>query len=142
MATTVQSYACRLKGIDHETTITAKSAGKAKAAYRSQLLDVFDRVEFRDIRVRSLGGPVTSDEFRRNAEYRGVPFAKVGMRVRVGEAMGTIIGHDSSANWRVLFDEDTRYQGGTLSCHPRWEITYYGNGGEVLADFRVLGAKP
>jgi predicted short-subunit dehydrogenase-like oxidoreductase (DUF2520 family) len=38
--------------------------------------------------------------------------------VKVGESIGTIVGHNSSANFDVLFDYGGKYGGLTLSVHP------------------------
>jgi hypothetical protein len=37
--------------------------------------------------------------------------------VRCGE-LGTIVGHNDSANFDVAFYLDTRYRGRTCNCHP------------------------
>ena len=127
----LQAFACRCKGDPHETTINTTSAGKAKSEYFTRLLDCSPDYKFTDIRIRRLGSPVSSDGFRRNAIYRGIPFAYVGMRVKVGEDSGRIVGHNSSANLNVLFD-DGRHKGLVLNCHPNWMMTYFdADGGEI-----------
>jgi hypothetical protein len=92
-------------------------------------------IRFIDIRVRVLGSPVTTDDIKSVAEHRGVPFATAGMRVLVGQSSGRIVGGNSSMNFDVLFD-DGPYKGERLNCHPRWEMAYFDDDGNVLADFR------
>lgn len=133
LVTPLRAFACRVRGCDHETVINSTSIGRAKREFLINL-DI-DGIEFTDIRVRRLGAPVTTDDLRRIAEYRGVPFARAGMLVQVGGDRGRIIGHNSSANFDVLFEEG-RWAGQVLSCHPLSEIVYLNDVGEVLADFR------
>lgn len=128
---TVRSYACRVKDHSHEETVHATTASKARYAYFLDIRDCLPDLKIMDIRVRSLGGPVTTDRFARCAAYRGVPFARVGMRVEVGGKPGMIVGHNSSANFNVLFDgEDV-----PLNCHPNWMIAYFDEEGREIARF-------
>jgi hypothetical protein len=130
----VSAYACRLRGSEHETVINSTSPGRAK---REFLLDLdMGGVEYTDIRVRRVGGPVTTDGIKRVAEHRGVPFAKAGMRVIVSGEPGRIVGHNSSGNFDVLFDEGSKWAGNVINSHPNWEIVYLDDDGTVLADFR------
>ena len=63
--------------------------------------------------------PETSERFRANAAYRGMPHIQCGQRVKVGEAHGVIVGHNESANFDVLFDPDSpRYANLRLNVHP------------------------
>lgn len=53
------------------------------------------------------------------ARRRGVPDARCGQRVLVGKSRGVIIGHNSSLNFDVLFDDDDpKFAGLTLNVHP------------------------
>jgi hypothetical protein len=100
-------------------TVNARSAAKAKAAYLLDLQDAWPNYKFTDLRVRKVGRPHTSEGFRRNAAYRGMPQLECGQRVIVGDGRGVIVGHNSSANFDVLFDDDSRkYAGMTLNVHP------------------------
>ena len=66
------------------------------------------------------GGPQTSERFRADAAYRGMPDIQCGQRVKVGEAHGVIVGHNESANFDVLFDPDSpRYANLRLNINPR-----------------------
>lgn len=123
----VQSYACSVDGFEHTTVVTARSRGQAKSLFWRNNIDCMPDLPYTAIRCRSMGSPVTSDAFRRNAQYRRIPFARVGMRIKVGSKMGTIIDNNSSANLDVLFDD-----GQVLNCHPHHMITYY-EGNRVLA---------
>lgn len=129
----VRAFACRLRGEEHETTVYAYTPGKAKRMFLDTIRDCCPDLPYTDIRVRCLGGFVTTDHFRRTAANRGVPFARIGMRVRVGDASGVIVGNNASANFDVLFDEDSRYKGETLNCHPQSEITYFDDEGSEIA---------
>jgi len=104
---------------DFRRVINARTAAKAKADYLLDLKDAGYGYTFTDLRVRKIGQPRTSDEFRRNAAYRGMPDLECGQRVIVGEGRGVIVGHNSSANFDVLFDDDCKkYAGMTLNVHP------------------------
>lgn len=100
--------------------INARSAGKAKASYHADVNESWD-VPFIKIRCRKIGKPHTSEQFRHNARYRGMPDIECGQRVTVGRARGVIVGHNSAANFDVLFDDDsTEYAGLTLNVHPQY----------------------
>lgn len=103
------------------TVINSTTASKAKVEYWRDVTDSWPDVPFIDVRVRKVGGPHTSEQFVRNAHYRGMPEVKCGQRVRVkssaGDSLGYIVGHNSSANFNVLFDEG-RLAGGTYNVHP------------------------
>lgn len=48
-----------------------------------------------------------------------MPEVRCGQRVKCGESYGFIVGHNSSANFDVLFDDDSRYPGQRLNVHPQ-----------------------
>jgi hypothetical protein len=127
----MQTFECRLKGNDHGTRIVARTSGKAKSQYLSFIRDPCPDAKYQDIRCRSLGAPQSSDDFKRVARSRGVPFAKVGMRVTVNGRPGAIVGHNESGNFDVLFDGVDF----PMNCHPNWMMTYYAEDGSVLAEF-------
>lgn len=103
--------------------INHRTRGKAKAAYYSELQDCWPDIPFTALRARKIGQPQSSAQFIRNAEYRRLPEMRCGQRVTVGKARGVIVGHNSSANFDVLFDDDSpRYPGEVLNVHPS-EIT-------------------
>ena len=118
---------------DWAQNVVASSAGKAKRQLQIALGDL--DIDYCDIRCRVQPDFVTDDEFKRTAEYRGVCFAKIGMRVEVGNKTGVIVGKNSSANFNVLFDGDTH----PLNCHPNWMIKYFDESGAVLADYTKQG---
>lgn len=112
------AFECRHKDDEWRgSIINSISAGQAKSDYWRDVLDVWPDVKFTDIRVRKLGPAHTSDAFVRNARYRGMPDVKCGQRVRVGDSEGWIVGHNSSANFDVLFDTG-RLKGGPFNVHP------------------------
>ena len=127
----LRSYACRIRGSDHETTVHARSPGAAKWTFLFHL----DGFEFTDVRVRVLGPPVTTDRIERNAKRRGVPFVRAGMRVRVGDEWGVIVNSNSSANWDVLFDKSSRFSERVMNCHPHSQIAYFDESGELIKEF-------
>ena len=102
-----------------ERVINARSRGKAKVEYYRSLTESWPDFPYIDIRCRKIGDPHTSSAFTRNAQYRGMPGVKCGQRVAVGEGRGVIVGHNYSANFNVLFDDDSPlYPGQTLNVHP------------------------
>lgn len=109
-------------GCEHKSTVYAHTRGKAKYSYYLNALDWYPNVEFTWLRCRKLGpiGPQnTSEDFIRCATYRGMPDVRCGQKVKVGKGLGVIVGHNSSANFNVLFDEDSpEYAGLKLSVHP------------------------
>lgn len=130
----IQAFECRIRGWDSGTVLNRESAGQAKADYFRNIAREVG-AKYTDIRIRRLGGPVTTDGIVRTAKYRGVPFARAGMRVKVENDYGRIVSHNDSANWDVLF-ETGRWAGETLNCHPNWMMTYYDDDGTVLAEFK------
>jgi hypothetical protein len=116
----VFAFEVSVNGTDWTRVINARSAGKAKYEYFLDVRDVWPNVSITAMRARKVGGPRTSEAFQRNARYRGVPDARCGQRVKVGDCCGVIVGHNSSANFDVLFDDDApRYAGLKLNVHPR-----------------------
>lgn len=112
---TLFAFKVSLAGSPHATTINAPSSTKARAA----LFHILDGSHpYTALRARKIGPAHTSKEFRRTAEYRGMPDLKCGQRVQVGDAAGVVVGHNSSANFDVLFEQGTRFAGLTLNVHP------------------------
>jgi hypothetical protein len=120
----VFSFACSVAGTDWgEEIVNARTRGRAKREYHLSVIDAWPDVPFTAVRARKIGAPHTTADFIRNAQYRGLPNVRCGQRVKVGDARGVIVGHNSSANFDVLFDDDSpRYAGQTLNCHPN-EVT-------------------
>jgi hypothetical protein len=119
MDSQVFAFRVWVDGYDHSSIVNHLSSGKAKAEYYRDLRDVRPDIPFTAIRAKKLGAPVSSTSFVRNAQYRGMPQLQCGDRVKVGDAQGVIVGHSSSANFNVLFDQDSRYQGQVLNVHPQ-----------------------
>jgi len=76
--------------------------------------------------------PQSSRTFAEMRIRRGIPFAYLGMTVKISGRRGIIVGVNASDNLDVLFDGDTE----PSNCHPTWNITYYDDVGNLLADFR------
>ena len=121
MINQVFAFSVNVKGRNWDSVINHRTAGKAKAEYLRSVQDSWPDVQFTDITCHKIGErPETNESFIRTAEYRGLPTLRCGSHVVVGTATGVIIGHDSSANFRVLFDDDSpQYQGLILSVHPQ-----------------------
>lgn len=118
--TQVFAFACRMSWAPQwgETIYNTTSAGKAKAQHFRHVSEPWPDSKFTDVRCRKVGGPQSSERFIANAKYRGMPDVRCGQRVRVGDAgEGVIVGHNSSANFDVLFDTG-KYAGQPLNCHP------------------------
>ena len=113
------AFECFPKGREEwKTVINARSRGKAKSQYYRSVTESWE-IDYRDIRSRKIGNPTTSESFIHNAKYRGMPDVRCGQPVKVLENKGIIVGHNASANFNVLFDDDSpHYAGLTLNVHP------------------------
>lgn len=129
----LHAYECRLRGENEGQVIHERSRNRAKGEYLLRIRDVCPDAKYTDIRVRCIGSPKTSERFLKTARYRGVPFARIGMRVSVGGEYGVLVGTNSAANFDVLFDEKSRYKGMVLNCHPWHEMTFYREDGTEIA---------
>lgn len=118
MSEKIYSFEVSVKGRDWTQIVNAKTPGKAKREYHRSVTESWPSIPFTAMRCRKIGEPHTSDQFKRNAQYRGMPDLECGQRVKVGISHGTVVGHDASANIVVLFDEDSKYKGSKLSVHP------------------------
>ncbi len=115
----VFAFECNVQGQEWASVINARTAGEAKAHYWRRVHDAWQDVAFTDVRVRKLGAAQTSEDFQRVADSRGVAF-RCGDRVKCGNAYGTIVGHNASANFDVLFDDDAPVpmRNQRLNVHP------------------------
>jgi hypothetical protein len=140
----VYSFACTMTWWEHESIIIARTRAKAKREYLLHVQDVGfykagdpDRkAKYVDVRCRKVGtiggrpdlvtvDPAENAQFYRNARYRNLPeWVRIGTRVKVSGEAGVIVGHNADANLNVLFDEDTKYPGLTLNCHPHYQVEY------------------
>lgn len=117
MAIAVMAFECWINRSPHRTVVNATSLGKAKSQFQRDCLYDLD-VPFTAIRARQLSNSAaTSSEFRRVAEYRGLPGVRCGDAVTIDNDRGVIVGHNSSANFDVLF-QTGRYAGQVLNVHP------------------------
>lgn len=91
-----------VKGTDWTKIVNARTSGQAKRDYHLDVRDAWPDVPYTAMRCRKIGAPHTSERFKHNARYRGMPDVKCGQRVKVGEARGVIVGHNDSANASVL----------------------------------------
>jgi hypothetical protein len=130
----VAPFEVSIQGTDWHRIVWAQSAGKAKAIYWRDVRESWPDIPFTAARVRKCGESQSLD-LHRVAVYREVPFARNGMVVKVGGWYGKIVGPNSSANFDILF-VDGPHRGNVLNCHPNWDITYFGELGEVIAEFR------
>ncbi len=132
----IRAFECNVKGQEWPQVIHSFSRGKAKSLYFLDVHDAWPDVPYTDIRCRCVGKPVTSKGFMRNAEYRGIPLARIGMKVEFtdGSGQGFIVGYNNSANLDVLFATG-KFQGQTLNCHPNHMIRYLDSEGKILYAF-------
>ena len=119
----VHAFAVGIVGRGGTDVVHHRTAGRAKAAFWRDLHDVLPDLRFVDVTVRKLPAVVTSPAFARTATYRGMPGLQCGQRVEVRAreviARGAIVGHNSSANFDVLFDDDSpAFAGLVLNVHP------------------------
>lgn len=122
----LRSYKCSLDG-KHWTKFNARTRGQAKIAFYHYLDGDYDYMR---MLCRVDGDIYTSDEFKRNAEYRNTPLAYCGMVVSCNGRRGVIVGHNYSANLDLAFDD-----GGYGSAHPNWKMDYFGKNGELVYQF-------
>lgn len=133
----VRSFELSVKGTSWKRTICALTRGRARYIYWSDLRETWPDIEFKHISCRSLVAlPITPDQFLKTASCRGVPFARIGMRVEVEGEPGVIVGSNSSANFDVLFT-DGRLKGQELNCHPNWMFKYFDVEGNLIAEFKA-----
>jgi hypothetical protein len=129
----LRAFECGVKGTDWTRIVHALSRGKAKYEYWHDVTEPWPDIPFTAITCRVLGPPQTDAGFIKTATYRGVPLARIGMRVEVDGEPGVIVGKNSSANFDVLFDG--KHKGGALNCHPNWMMKYFDADGKVIYDF-------
>jgi len=114
----VFAFECSVRGSSGSTIINAASRSKARYRYLLDVSDCLPDITFADIQVRKVGGPHTSEAFLRNAVYRGMPGMRCGTRVTVNGRPGTVVGHNESANFEVLFGDGCDWAGAVLNVHP------------------------
>lgn len=140
--TAVRAFACRVPNApwgDHERQVLALTAGKAKLDYWHHVSEAWPDIPYTAVRVRVCKSSIVqTDSFRRTAAYRGVTFARLGMKVQVGDEKsgiwnGVLVGNNSSANFEVLFF-DGKFAGQTLNCHPNWLMRYFADDGTLIHD--------
>lgn len=101
-------------GVSTYNTLTASAA---KAAHFRALREIFPNIAFTDLRVRLAGPAHSSEDFIRCAIKRGLPDLRCGDTVLSAGARGLVVGHNSSANFDVLFIEGP-HANLTLNVHP------------------------
>lgn len=129
MKSKLRAFDVGVKGTDWHTVIHHQTAGKAKYRYLLHVQDAWDGVSFKNLTCRAVG-PCESLSVRRVAISRGLPFARIGMRIICDGHYGRIVGANDSSNFEVLFDD-----GHCGNCHPHWKMTYLTEDGEVLGEF-------
>jgi hypothetical protein len=70
------------------------------------------------------------DKFIRVKEYRNVDFAELGMKIKVRDKIGKIVGATDSCNFFVDFGD-----GRKMNCHPHFETTYFDSNDNVIRTF-------
>lgn len=128
----ISAYHCYVDEHEHSdfpTIINSYSRDKAKNIFYNMVRDVYDNVRFIDCRAKFIGPAHTSSAFLRNANYRGMPDIRCGNRVKTVNGMGYVVGHNSSANFNILF-ESGDLAGGTYNVHPS-EVLFYEHTPEI-----------
>lgn len=115
----VFAFECSVTGTDWKTLINARTPGKAKYQHWLSVKECYPDIPITAMRARKLGKAENTEGFKRTAVYRGLPNVGCGDRVRVGNATGVIVGSNGSANFDILFDDDSpTYAGMRLNVHP------------------------
>ncbi len=129
-------FLCWLAGATWgESLQYAFSAGKARSNYWRDVRESWPDVPYTAIRSRA-GQPTQTKAFRRTAEYRGLPFAAIGMRVECEGHPGVIADANDSANFDVFFTGGP-HKGLTGNCHPHSKMKYFDAKGAVIFDSEV-----
>lgn len=126
-----RQYKCSIDGI-HWWNTFASSPGQAKQQYIQMLDGCYDDC-YLYVRCR-IDDCKTSQAFKENAKYRNVPFAYVGMNVKVEGHKGVIVRHNSSANLDIYFTEGDN-KGKIRNCHPNWKIQYFNKKWKLIKEF-------
>ncbi len=116
--------------------IIACSPSKARYEYHRQLSECLPpyRECFGAIRSKSLGAVKPeyffgdSESFVNTILKRNIEFARMGMKVKVGNKEGIIVGSNSSSNLDVIFEGESHKS----NCHPHWDITYLDKDDNVI----------
>ncbi len=122
-------------------SIKAETASKARYRFYQNNFDEESYAEmFKFIKVKKIGkcNPHDLDEideyelekFNRIKEYRQISFAYIGMKIKVENDFGKIVGGNSSANLNVDFGNDN-----VQNCHPHWKTTYYDKNDNIIKEF-------
>jgi len=69
------------------------------------------------------------EQFNRVKEKRGISFAEIGMKIKVDDKIGKIVGANNHCNLNVDFN------GMVFNCHPNWKTTYYDKNDIVIKEF-------
>lgn len=126
-----------------KSTVIAETPSKAKYQFYKYLQDGIWECDFetflkyawvekiRIAGIHHLFGDY--EQFARVIDYRGIPLAFQGMKVEVCGKLGRIVGSNSSSNLNIVFDGNWHKN----NCHPRHEMVYYDNHGNIVYDFRA-----
>ena len=131
-----------VNGYDKQN-IVAETASKARYKYFqiNEFEESYSEM-FRNIRSRKKGEFKVSDlygdeeQFAYVIKYRGIEFAKIGMRCEVNGNKGIITGTSSGCNLAVCYEGNTY----SYNSHPYWKFKYFNEDGELIAvDGKLLG---
>jgi hypothetical protein len=110
-----------VKGTDWHQVVNERTPGRAKLLYYRSVVDAWPDVPYTAMRVRKLGLAQSTAKATRVADYRNRPDLKCGVRVKAEGGTGRIVDGNDSANFDVLFDDDSpRHAGMRLNCHPAY----------------------
>jgi hypothetical protein len=122
----MRAFECNIKGREWSTTVYGETRGQAKYRYLLHVRDAWPDISFKDLTCHALK---PSEAFRSSpgflevARRRGVPFARVGMKVTVEGHPGVIVGHNDSSNFDVYFTGGP-HSGTVGNCHPGWKFEF------------------
>lgn len=137
-ALTVSAYECWIAMYpEHKRIVNAHSRGSAKAEYFREVREPLPDIQFTEMRCRKVGKPQKDSMFAHVASLRGCEFAYCGMKVKVGDNFGIIVGAGGGgAYFKILFTTG-EYIGQSVYCHPLWKMTYYDNQDNIVFDSEI-----
>jgi len=140
----VRAFECQVIGSEvlaegpFTATEYALTRSKARYLYYLHLKDCWEDVRFQDIKVTPVSGRgwcsmAQLAAFQRTADARGLPFARIGMKVECDGDPGFIADKNDSGNFDVVFTHGQR-AGHRGNCHPRWRMKYFREDGALILD--------
>lgn len=113
---------------DHERIVAAPTAGQAKYRTWLDIQEPWPDTPITSMRARLVREYLEPPGFRDCVERRGVGFARIGMKVLLGDERteGRIVGHNDSSNLDVQVGRRV------YNVHPLWKVTYLDEAGQEI----------